>query len=206
MVIVTQTNITGLVSITGFLNANTDSHLRSPANYGLMDQIAALHWVQENIGNFGGDPRNVTLIGHGTGAACVNFLMTSHAVPDGEYFSSSPSPPPPSSSSSSSSIKSKIRQKERALLKLFVRQTCEIKNKHVFLAGGFQRFRMISINFKNDAISSKCAIHNNVCESYPVYKTVKFLDTYSIRIHAARIFERRVNTYPTRFRSITPRL
>ena len=127
--IVTQTNITGLVSITGFLNANTDSHLRSPANYGLMDQIAALHWVQENIGNFGGDPRNVTLIGHGTGAACVNFLMTSHAVPDGEYFSSSPPPPPPSSSSSSSSIKSKIRQKERALLKLFVRQTCEIKNK-----------------------------------------------------------------------------
>ena len=98
MVIVTQTarqtNITSLVSITGFLNANTDSHLRSPANYGLMDQIAALHWVQENIGNFGGDPRNVTLIGHGTGAACVNFLMTSHAVPDGEYFSSSPSPPP----------------------------------------------------------------------------------------------------------------
>ncbi|KAF3421691.1 hypothetical protein E2986_10781 [Frieseomelitta varia] len=66
----------------GFLNANTDSHLRSPANYGLMDQIAALHWVQENIGYFGGDSRNVTLIGHGTGAACVNFLMTSHAVPD----------------------------------------------------------------------------------------------------------------------------
>lgn len=102
-----QTNITSLVSITGFLNANTDSHLRSPANYGLMDQIAALHWVQENIGNFGGDPRNVTLIGHGTGAACVNFLMTSHAVPDGEYFS----PPPPSSSSFS--IKSKTRKKKR---------------------------------------------------------------------------------------------
>lgn len=70
--------------IAGFLNANTDSHLRSPANYGLMDQIAALHWVQENIAYFGGDPKNVTLVGHGTGAACVNFLMTSHAVPDGE--------------------------------------------------------------------------------------------------------------------------
>jgi len=73
-----------LVLIAGFLNANTDSHLRSPANYGLMDQIAALHWVQENIAYFGGDPKNVTLVGHGTGAACVNFLMTSHAVPDGE--------------------------------------------------------------------------------------------------------------------------
>ncbi|XP_053972996.1 neuroligin-4, Y-linked [Hylaeus anthracinus] len=74
------------LGILGFLNANTDSHLRSPANYGLMDQIAALHWVQENIGYFGGDPGNVTLIGHGTGAACVNFLMTSHAVPDGLLF------------------------------------------------------------------------------------------------------------------------
>lgn len=69
----------------GFLNVNTDSNLRSPANYGLMDQIAALHWVQENIAYFGGDPTNVTLVGHGTGAACVNFLMTSQAVPDGSY-------------------------------------------------------------------------------------------------------------------------
>ncbi|PNF14592.1 hypothetical protein B7P43_G13291 [Cryptotermes secundus] len=70
----------------GFLNANTDSYLRSPANYGLMDQIAALHWLQENIAVFGGDPTNVTIVGHGTGAACVNFLMTSSAVPDGLLF------------------------------------------------------------------------------------------------------------------------
>ncbi|XP_016844069.1 neuroligin-4, Y-linked isoform X2 [Nasonia vitripennis] len=74
------------LGILGFLNVNTDSHLRSPANYGLMDQIAALHWVQENIAYFGGDPKNVTLVGHGTGAACVNFLMTSRAVPDGLLF------------------------------------------------------------------------------------------------------------------------
>ncbi|CAG9814305.1 unnamed protein product [Phaedon cochleariae] len=68
----------------GFLNANTDPYSRSPANYGLMDQIAAMHWIQENIAFFGGDPTNVTLLGHGTGAACVNFLMTSSAVPEGE--------------------------------------------------------------------------------------------------------------------------
>lgn len=67
----------------GFLNVNMASNSRSPANYGLMDQIAALHWVHENIVYFGGDPGNVTLVGHGTGAACVNFLMTSHAVPEG---------------------------------------------------------------------------------------------------------------------------
>ncbi|KAF5307776.1 hypothetical protein FQR65_LT06647 [Abscondita terminalis] len=69
-----------------FLNANTDPYSRSPANYGLMDQIAALHWLQENIAVFGGDPTNVTVIGHGTGAACVNFLLTSSAVPEGVLF------------------------------------------------------------------------------------------------------------------------
>ncbi|XP_043471342.1 neuroligin-4, Y-linked-like [Leptopilina heterotoma] len=74
------------LGVLGFLNVNMGSNLRSPANYGLMDQIAALHWVHENIVYFGGDPGNVTLVGHGTGAACVNFLMTSHAVPEGLLF------------------------------------------------------------------------------------------------------------------------
>ena len=46
-------------------------------NYGLMDQVAALHWIQENIGEFGGNADNVTVIGHGFGAACVHLLMLS---------------------------------------------------------------------------------------------------------------------------------
>lgn len=46
-------------------------------NFGLMDQVAALHWIQENIREFGGDERNVTVMGYGHGAACVNFLMLS---------------------------------------------------------------------------------------------------------------------------------
>lgn len=54
-------------------------------NHGLMDQIAALHWVQENIGAFGGDPGSVTLLGHGTGAACIHFLMASAAVVPGLF-------------------------------------------------------------------------------------------------------------------------
>ncbi|ENN77160.1 hypothetical protein YQE_06299, partial [Dendroctonus ponderosae] len=74
------------LGILGFLNANTDPYSKNPANYGLMDQIAALHWIQENIVFFGGDPTNVTLLGHGTGAACVNFLLTSSAVPEGVLF------------------------------------------------------------------------------------------------------------------------
>jgi len=51
-----------------------------------MDIIAALHWLKENIAAFGGDPNSITLAGHGTGAACVHFLISSMAVPEGEYY------------------------------------------------------------------------------------------------------------------------
>lgn len=57
------------------------------ANYGLMDQIAALHWIKENIRNFGGDPDNITLLGYESGAACIHFLMSSPAVAPGTYVS-----------------------------------------------------------------------------------------------------------------------
>jgi para-nitrobenzyl esterase len=47
------------------------------ANYGFMDQVAALRWVQRNVGAFGGDPKQVTIIGESAGGMSVHTLLTS---------------------------------------------------------------------------------------------------------------------------------
>ncbi|XP_074040632.1 uncharacterized protein [Leptinotarsa decemlineata] len=66
------------LGILGFLKAGTE--LDSKSNFGLVDQIAALLWVKDNIEAFGGDINSVTLFGHGTGAVCASLLMISPMI------------------------------------------------------------------------------------------------------------------------------
>lgn len=61
-------------SILGFLCLGTET---APGNAGLKDIIAGLRWVKENIAQFGGNPDNITLFGHGSGAAAVDLVTLS---------------------------------------------------------------------------------------------------------------------------------
>nr|XP_045607611.1 neuroligin-2-like [Procambarus clarkii] len=69
----------------GFLNTYGGGAGGVVSNFALLDQIAALNWVGENIKQFNGDPTRVTLFGRDTGAACVSYLMESPIVPPGLF-------------------------------------------------------------------------------------------------------------------------
>ena len=53
------------------------SDYKGSGNYGFLDQVAAIQWVKENIGAFGGDPARITIVGESAGSFSVSLLMCS---------------------------------------------------------------------------------------------------------------------------------
>ena len=58
----------------GFISTGDDV---AQGNWGFMDQVLALQWVQENIAAFGGDPNMVTLYGQSAGSSSIGLHMVS---------------------------------------------------------------------------------------------------------------------------------
>jgi len=77
VVVVTLNYRLGTLGFIGHPKLSETSGYKGSGNYAYMDQIQALKWVQRNIAVFGGNPSNVTLLGHSAGAKGVWVLMSS---------------------------------------------------------------------------------------------------------------------------------
>ena len=77
VVLVTVNYRLGVFGYLAHPELTAESPNKSSGNYGVLDQIAALKWVQRNIDRFGGDPGRVTIFGESAGSWSVNALVAS---------------------------------------------------------------------------------------------------------------------------------
>jgi para-nitrobenzyl esterase len=102
VVVVSMNYRLGLMGFFAHPELSKESPYKASGNYGFLDQIAALQWVQKNIAAFGGDPGNVTIFGESAGSFAVSMLMASPLAKglfhkaigeSGAGFPSGPQPP-----------------------------------------------------------------------------------------------------------------
>jgi para-nitrobenzyl esterase len=77
LVVVTLNYRVGVLGFLAHPELTRESEAKASGNYGMLDQLAALRWVQKNIAAFGGDPARVTIAGQSAGAAAVHVLTAS---------------------------------------------------------------------------------------------------------------------------------
>jgi para-nitrobenzyl esterase len=77
VILVTVTYRLGVMGFFSHPLLSAESPNAVSGNYGLFDQVAALKWIQNNIGQFGGDPNNITIFGQSAGAGSVKSLCAS---------------------------------------------------------------------------------------------------------------------------------
>jgi para-nitrobenzyl esterase len=77
VVVVTVNYRLGIFGFMAHAALTKESPNHVSGNYGFLDQVAALHWVRENIAGFGGDPNNVTIFGESAGAVSVAAHLVS---------------------------------------------------------------------------------------------------------------------------------
>ncbi|MDO9323639.1 MAG: carboxylesterase family protein, partial [Methanoregula sp.] len=77
VVVVTTNYRDGALGFLAHPQLDTESQNNVSGNYGLLDQVAAMQWVQRNIGQFGGDPSRVTIFGQSAGGESILIHMVS---------------------------------------------------------------------------------------------------------------------------------
>jgi para-nitrobenzyl esterase len=77
VIVVTANYRLGALGFFAHPELTRESPHKASGNYGLLDQLAALGWVQRNIAAFGGDPANVTVFGQSSGSISISALTTS---------------------------------------------------------------------------------------------------------------------------------
>jgi para-nitrobenzyl esterase len=77
VVVVTFNYRVGALGFFSHPELTAESKRGASGNYGLMDMVAALAWVRDNVSGFGGDPGSVTLYGQSAGAAAISLIETS---------------------------------------------------------------------------------------------------------------------------------